>query len=57
MLHTVLDLQSTQLVNSVTQLNVKLVKKKLKKKKLRVHSPKMHYFSTKSVQRAFKQMT
>lgn len=35
MLHTVLDLQSTQLVNSVTQLNVKLVKKKIKKKEIK----------------------
>lgn len=49
MLHTVLDLQSTQLVNSVTQLSVKLVKKK-NKNKLRAHTSKMHYFSTKSVQ-------
>lgn len=32
MLHTFLDLHSTQLVNSITQLNVKLVKKKIKKR-------------------------
>lgn len=41
MLHTVLDLHSTQLVNSITQLNVKLVKKKLKKE---IKSPFSKFF-------------
>lgn len=44
MLHTVFDLQSTQLVNSVKCQTGKKIKKKL-----RAHSSKMHYLSTKYV--------
>lgn len=56
MLHTVLDLHLTQLVNSIKcQTGKKKKTKKKKNKKLRAHSP--NFFSTKSVQQASKQMT
>lgn len=49
MLHTGLRmLHSTQLVNSIKW---QIVKKK------KAHSSKLHYFSTNSLQQAFKQMT
>lgn len=51
MLHTGLRmLHSTQLVNSIKWQIVK-------KKKKKAHSSKLHYFSTNSLQQAFKQMT
>lgn len=50
MLHTGLRmLHSTQLVNSI--------KWQIVKKKKKTHSSKLHYFSTNSLQQAFKQMT
>lgn len=55
MLHTVLDLHLTQLVNSIKCQTGKKKKTKKKTKKLRAHSP--NFFSTKSVQQASKQMT
>lgn len=52
MLHTVLDLHSTQLVYSI---KCQTGKKKILKKEIK--SPFSKFFSTKSVQQASKQMT